>query len=339
VVFRISTNGPSFTLTNLHSFSGASDGSAPTGPLVQGSDGNFYGTASKGGLNGGGSVFRIGVAAPPSLGAGCPEDITVAATSSNGAVVTFTLVTNGGCPPVSVTAVPASGSTFAIGTNTIEVTAKDSCGQEVQCSFLVIVTPLPVTHSGGIAAGPIAFNPQTGLYQQTVVFSNTSAGPAPATIPAVRISVPDLPAGVSLYNASGASNGAPYVEYDQPIPGSGTVTFLLEYYVSTRTAFVSTNFIASVVASAPIPTPMGTVLQLDQNQAFVSQGQLTIEFATIPGRTYLVEYSSDMKTWLAAVPPITAKNTKTQWIDAGPPKTESPPGSLGQRFYRVVQTD
>ncbi len=54
-VFRIS---PSGNLTNLHSFIG-SDGVTPTPDLVQGGDGNFYGTTYSGGASNYGTVFRI----------------------------------------------------------------------------------------------------------------------------------------------------------------------------------------------------------------------------------------------------------------------------------------
>jgi uncharacterized repeat protein (TIGR03803 family) len=59
-VFKISADG---SLTSLYSFTGGSDGAGPGG-LVQGSDGNFYGTTySDGGTNTGfsgwGTVFRI----------------------------------------------------------------------------------------------------------------------------------------------------------------------------------------------------------------------------------------------------------------------------------------
>jgi uncharacterized repeat protein (TIGR03803 family) len=58
-VFKITTNG---ALTALHSFTGVNDGANPKAALVQGSDGNFYGTASSGGVGGGGTVFKISAA-------------------------------------------------------------------------------------------------------------------------------------------------------------------------------------------------------------------------------------------------------------------------------------
>jgi uncharacterized repeat protein (TIGR03803 family) len=56
-VFRIS---PGASYTNLYSFGGSPpDGKGPVAGLVQGSDGNFYGTTYFGGLTGVGAVFRI----------------------------------------------------------------------------------------------------------------------------------------------------------------------------------------------------------------------------------------------------------------------------------------
>src|ERR1019366_5991689 len=62
VVYRIT---PSGTLTTLHEFAGgASDGCQPFGPLVQATDGNFYGTTYWGGTStvcpgGCGTVFKM----------------------------------------------------------------------------------------------------------------------------------------------------------------------------------------------------------------------------------------------------------------------------------------
>jgi uncharacterized repeat protein (TIGR03803 family) len=55
-VFKISTDG---VLTNLHSFTGTNDGANPVAGLVQGRDGNFYGTTCFGGTNGNGTAFKV----------------------------------------------------------------------------------------------------------------------------------------------------------------------------------------------------------------------------------------------------------------------------------------
>jgi uncharacterized repeat protein (TIGR03803 family) len=56
-VFRISHSG---SYSNLYSFgSHSSDGLGPTAGLVQGSDGNFYGTTQFGGANNLGTVFKL----------------------------------------------------------------------------------------------------------------------------------------------------------------------------------------------------------------------------------------------------------------------------------------
>jgi uncharacterized repeat protein (TIGR03803 family) len=54
-VFKITSSG---TLTTLYSFHGH-DGYSPMGGLVQGTDGNFYGTTTSGGAHKAGTVFKI----------------------------------------------------------------------------------------------------------------------------------------------------------------------------------------------------------------------------------------------------------------------------------------
>ncbi|MGD0059351.1 MAG: choice-of-anchor tandem repeat GloVer-containing protein [Verrucomicrobiia bacterium] len=55
-VFRITPTG---SFTNLYFFTGFDDGGSPSAGLVQGNDGNFYGTTFSGGSNGVGVVFRV----------------------------------------------------------------------------------------------------------------------------------------------------------------------------------------------------------------------------------------------------------------------------------------
>ena len=55
-VFRITPGG---SLSNLWVFSGGDDGAFTSAPLVQGSDGFFYGTTQNGGTSGWGNIFRV----------------------------------------------------------------------------------------------------------------------------------------------------------------------------------------------------------------------------------------------------------------------------------------
>jgi uncharacterized repeat protein (TIGR03803 family) len=70
-VFRISANG---ALTSLYSFGSVNDtngayldGAFPSAALVQGRDGNFYGTTYQGGTYGYGIVFRLTIVPEPQL--------------------------------------------------------------------------------------------------------------------------------------------------------------------------------------------------------------------------------------------------------------------------------
>ena len=55
-VFQISSNS---VFVALHSFTGGADGGTPEAGLVEGRDGNFYGTTSRGGASDTGTVFQI----------------------------------------------------------------------------------------------------------------------------------------------------------------------------------------------------------------------------------------------------------------------------------------
>jgi uncharacterized repeat protein (TIGR01451 family) len=243
-------------------------------------------------------------------------------------------LTNGATATATVLVLPlAVGSvtnTASVAINSISVIDRNP---DNNTSTIVTTVNAPaLTNVSVQLLGPIVFDPQTGLFEQSVGFNNLSGSP----VAAVRLAVMGLPADVTLYNASGSTNGVPFVEYDLEIGPGASTAFLLEYYRSNRLDFASTNFSASVVTAVTPAAPLGTTVQLDR-EPFVSNGYLVIEFASVPGDTYVVQYSSDMQTWSTAVPPIVAAGTRVQWIDAGPPKTDSSPGAPGQRFYRVVQ--
>ena len=93
-------------------------------------------------------VTAKGPAEPPKF-SGIPTNITTPATSSSGAMVSYTDPTAtdpaGGTDPV--TCVPASGSTFPIGATTVTCTATDQADVGAMVTFEVMVTNTPPVFS------------------------------------------------------------------------------------------------------------------------------------------------------------------------------------------------
>jgi uncharacterized repeat protein (TIGR03803 family) len=58
-VFELTPSGGNWIYTDLHDFTGGSDGSDPFGGAILGANGNLYGTTETGGANGDGVVFEI----------------------------------------------------------------------------------------------------------------------------------------------------------------------------------------------------------------------------------------------------------------------------------------
>lgn len=182
------------------------------------------------------------------------------------------------------------------------------------------------------SSSPIVLNPQTGLLEQTVRVTNTDL----VTVNAVRLLVNGLPTDVQVYNASGNIGGVPYLQHSFPVIQSQEVVFLIEYYRLSRHADFTPVF--SVESAMPVipPTPAGEAVSINRLPAHLG-GRVLLEFTTIPGRRYVVQYSSDMINWKTTNPIITAPSNRMQWYDDGPPKTESKPSTIPSRFYQIIQ--
>ncbi len=179
----------------------------------------------------------------------------------------------------------------------------------------------------------MTLNPQTGLYEQIIRVTNVGTGIATAA----RVLLSGLPAGVEVYNRSGTDGeGTPFLQFNVSVAPGATVDFVAEYYTSDRSTPPDPTLDAQEVPAESHLLPSGPILSLDR-EPFLWNGRVVIEFPSIPGETYAIEYSSDMETWQVAVPAVQAAGNRIQWIDDGPPKTQSRPDSVSSRFYRVVQ--
>jgi HYR domain len=82
-----------------------------------------------------------------------PSNITTEATSSTGAVVTYTATAKDPVyGSITPTCVPASGATFPIGTTSVTCTATDAVHNTGSATFTVTVTPLLLSSPNSISA-------------------------------------------------------------------------------------------------------------------------------------------------------------------------------------------
>jgi len=220
-------------------------------------------------------------------------------------------------------------SNLAPGFYSVVAAAADACGNasaSTAAQFIVLETP-PLQ-----VVAAMHFNPQTGLFEQTVrVFNPTSS-----EFQAVRVYIGNLATNVTVYNRSGITNGVPYVQSaNRVLPGS-YVDLLIEYYVPTRVA-PNPTLVAQLVplSGGGIGSVVGNGQNIERG-VMLPNSTFLLEFSTVAGRTYYIQYSSNLVTWLTAQQPITGNGSRVQWIDNGQPKTDSPPAAQSARYYRLM---
>lgn len=178
-------------------------------------------------------------------------------------------------------------------------------------------------------AGAIELDLQTGLSKQTVAVTNNN----PVAIPAFRILVSGLGEGVTLFNAQGTVEGVPYVIVNRPLMAGESLDLTLEYLQLDASGGLKPDLkIALLEAIAESPAREGVAVE---PPVVLPTGDVLIEFPSVIGEEYVIQYSDDGLLWREVLPPVVAGGTRQQWIDNGPPKTVSPPGMTKTRFYRV----
>jgi uncharacterized repeat protein (TIGR03803 family) len=197
-VFKISPNG---TLTTLYSFcskSNCNDGSLPIAGLVQGTDGNLYGTTEVGGTSGSGTIFEItpsGTLTTLHSFAGYPTDgaepFGGLVQATNGGIYGTTLIggTNvncggsGGCGTVFglsvglgafVETVPTSGrvanTVIILGTNLKGATSVTFNGTAATLTVSKSGTYIKTTVPTGATTGPVQVVTPSGTLTSNVNF-------------------------------------------------------------------------------------------------------------------------------------------------------------------------
>ena len=110
-------------------------------------------------------TFHVTVTGPPPITITCSSNITQAASGPGGGTVFYTSSAFGGCsPPPFLNCNPPSGSTFPIGTTTVNCQASDACGGNTNCSFTVTVTAPVGPPPPEVFVTSNLFPPTNGMY-------------------------------------------------------------------------------------------------------------------------------------------------------------------------------
>jgi len=206
--------------------------------------------------------------------------------------------------------------------------------------YLVVASPDGKIHGffanlpPALDANPqITLNRQTGIYEQTITVTNHDI----RSIPGFDLTVSGLPDGVCVWNASDCTPGGATVEFRQPLAAGASVTLVLEYYAKARGGAIQPTITATLAAEPENdpPAPDGG-LAIDR-AVCLADGSMLVEFTATPGALYEVHYSPDGEHWKLSPVRIRAAGNRVQWIDRGPPRTETPPNDASARFYRVRQ--
>lgn len=193
-----------------------------------------------------------------------------------------------------------------------------------------------------VSTGPFHLDRQTGFQEQTVTFANPGNGFVQNT----RMVVSNL-GNDSLTNLITVANGqgllvpwlTPYVDLGGIAPAE-TREALMEFYVTDRVTVPTPTYSVYGTPGFTPPTPNGAILPNVTTRW--TNGLVLVEFPTLLAYRYYIQYAPTMAgftngNFQTSFPPMIGTGSQRQWLDSGPPRTQSPPVD-GSRFYRVVET-
>jgi hypothetical protein len=217
-----------------------------------------------------------------------------------------------------------------VGHHQLWARATDNFGLSATSSE-VNITVLPVPPLS--VDGPIRLNYQTGFYEQTARIHN----PTPFNLDAVGVLVYNLPSGWRVQNATFVTNGVHGVQYSQPLAAGADADITIKYYLFNNADTNTTPTLVAFGMTSVNPVGIiGTPVNIRRG-LYLADGTFLINFNTTSNLTYYVQYSEDLIIWRTSAQSITGTGSFVQWVDYGPPATDSLPKNRSARFYRVVR--
>ena len=217
------------------------------------------------------------------------------------------------------------------GSSDVLISITDSAGNvtETTITFTVPAHPDPELQINE----QLVLNRQTGLYEHTIVVTHTGA----REIAGFDLTISGLPDGVSIQNASNQVAGGGSIHHRQALAAGESTTLILEYHAPLRGTVIDPEVTVNLVTEPELDPEAETPGVAVERCLMLRDGGLLIEFTSTPGATYQVQYSDNASDWKVSPARIRAAGNRVQWIDRGPPRTDSPPADKSSRFYRVLE--
>jgi hypothetical protein len=190
-------------------------------------------------------------------------------------------------------------------------------------TFKTVVSPMVATNSGLLGES------------FTFVAPSGSSGASFIRVLVFDLGVDSLGNPIRVNNAAGTNAaGVPFVIFPGAIAPGQRINLALEYYVSDRRTVPTPRLVTEVV-SGLLPVPAGPTLSAERVQLI--NGSFYVDFKTIAGRLYYVQYAATaVGPYETSFPPMAGTGSTVQWVDNGPPRTSGLPAGAGSRFYRIL---
>ena len=219
-------------------------------------------------------------------------------------------------------------SNLPVSQYTFTATAVDNLGATgVSAPVTVNVISQPLFTTSALYFG------SDGYVHMNAVVSNTT----PVSFAGLRIYIYGVTNPVTVANATGTTNGVPYIEWDSPVLSGATLTNNIKFYVPVGgyTPNVTLQVVVITPPAGGAPPINGTPQAIDHG-LFQNNGTFLVQFTSRTNRIYYIQYSSNLLNWNTVLPSIQGNGTKILWVDSGPPETITMPSLANPRYYRVV---
>lgn len=151
---------------------------------------------------------------------------------------------------------------------------------------------------------------------------------------------------IRVYNALGTNLAGEWRVFLKNLAPGEARPLTVEFYIPDLVTVPVPSYSAGALGTIGLPNVSARTLLVDHVRFFTNasypDGAMLIEFPTEAGRRYYVQYAPTAEGLVGlpgerktAEPAILGTGSRVQWVDYGPPKTDSAPGR-SNRFYRVI---